>query len=179
MGEAFRVTSDLIREVPRTGQWGRLAEPLTPDGTYRITGRLDIHGRDAVRTHFEAVGTTFPGTLIAEIEPTWHVVDEAARRVVFEVLHVLRDPGDGSRHYASTTCLMLYAGEGRWSYIEDTFSPNAYRVMYRSWLRHAQQCGDLDPDATRLLHEVEHAADPVVRPVDASLEPTGARALHG
>lgn len=155
----------VIENCGLTRQWGAIADTLTEDGVYRRSGLPPLVGREAVREHFEAIGEVLPGTLLDRIQLVWHSVDEANLRAVCQVKHVLRDPGDGSEHFALSMSTLLYGREGLWSQVIDHFNPDVYRAMYRNWARAARRAGTSGVDPI-VLEALEGAVEIEVRPID-------------
>ncbi len=83
--------------------------------------------------------TTFPGSQIGRFDVTWHVVDHEAQHVVFEVRHVMRDPGDGSHtRPARRACSPTPAADAGTGAPTST-APHAYAEMVRGWLRASER----------------------------------------
>ncbi len=136
---AFAAYVDALTAARRDDAWDAYADCFTPDAVYRRHGHPDAVGREAIAGFAHESMTTFPGSQIGRFDVTWHVVDHEAQHVVFEVRHVMRDPGDGSHHEASTASLLTYAGGGRWNGCADLYSPHAYAEMVRGWLRASER----------------------------------------
>jgi ketosteroid isomerase-like protein len=160
---AFAAYRADVAEMQRTGDWSRYADHFTQDAVYRRHGYADFVGREAIRAFIHTSMTTFPGNQMARFDIIWRIFKEPGRdptrtafwhaqnQVVFELRHVMRDPGDGSEHAASTTSMLTYAGGGLWSRCSDLHNLRAYSEMMRGWSRAAQKHGTLDAEATAYL----------------------------
>lgn len=151
LAAAFAVYRAQVDEIARTGEWGRYADLFTEDAVYRRRGYADFEGRESIRAFVLGSMSTFPGNQFARFEAVWRSFDSPRDQVVYELQHVMRDPGDGSVHTASTLSLMTYAGEGLWSRVTDVQSVHAYTVMLRSWTRAARDHGTLTDGDLRVL----------------------------
>lgn len=153
-----------VAEMQRTGDWSRYADHFTEDAVYRRHGYADFVGREAIRAFIHQSMTTFPGNQMVGFNIIWRFFKEPAphspaaadlwnpeSHVVFELRHVMRDPGDGSEHAASTTSMLTYAGNGLWSRCTDVHNMRAYSEMMRGWYRAAHKHGTLDAEATAYL----------------------------
>ena len=136
---AFDTYLATLADARRLDDWSRFGALFTADGVYSRAGLGDCQGRAAISARAQHQMTTFPGDHVEKFEVTWHFFVLSARQVVFEVRHVMADPGDGSVHAASTTSMLTYAGEGLWSRCTDLQSRAAYAEMVRGWLRAAEQ----------------------------------------
>lgn len=144
--EEVRVAYDhyraVVAEIDLTGAWGSYADLFTEDAVVHRVGTPKVRGREAIRAMMLTDATTLPGSLIARTEVLWHSFDVARGRVVQELRHVARDPGDGSTHVALATGLLHYAGGGLWSGLDVQHGPHVYRTMYRGWARAAAASGN-------------------------------------
>lgn len=154
-----------VAKMHRNGDWSRYADHFTEDAVYRRHGYADFVGREAIRTFINRAMTTFPGNQMVRFDIIWRFVKDPAPdtartsadvwnpdpNVVFELRHVMRDPGDGSEHAASTTSMLTYAGDGLWSRCTDVHNTRAYSEMLRGWYRAASKHGTLDEEAMAYL----------------------------
>lgn len=143
---AFSEYRARVDELALTGHWGSFADLFTADAVYRRAGHAEVVGREAIRAWVLTSMTTFPGTMLERTEVVWRSFDADHGRVVHELRHILRDPGDGTVHAASSTTLLRHGEDGLWSYAEDSRNPLAYRTMWRGWGRAALRAGNLDSD---------------------------------
>jgi hypothetical protein len=142
---AYQRYRDTLVHIMATGDWGLWADQLTEDAVLRYPGWTCV-GREPIRAMVLTLTSTSPGNLVAAVEIGWHTINHPRGQVVQEVRRTLRDPGDGSVHFALSTTMLTYAGDGLWSGIDHTHNPEAVRAMYRGWARAAQRCGvELDP----------------------------------
>jgi hypothetical protein len=132
--DAYRARVD---EIAAHGDWSQFADLYTPRAIYRRHGYPDFVGREAIRSWIRQAMTTYPGNLITGFEVVWRAFDSPNDQVVFELRNVMRDPGDGSVHAASTVTQLTYAGDGLWSRSSDIHNPFAYEMMVRNWERTA------------------------------------------
>lgn len=154
LSDLERVFSDYrarVDEITATGRWGDFADLFTPDAVYRRTGHAEVVGRESIRAWVLMAMSTFPGSLLERHEVVWRSFDPRHGHVVHELRNVMRDPGDGSVHAASSTTLLRYGHDGLWSYAEDSHNPLAYRSMWRGWGRAAARCGTIDADQAAVL----------------------------
>jgi hypothetical protein len=142
--EAFDAYRKQVASIIASGDWGSFADLFTEDAVYRRRGYADFVGRESIRTWIREAMTTFPGSAIVGFEVVWRAFDATNAQVVHELRNVMRDPGDGSVHAASTLSLLTYAGDGLWSKVDDIQNPLAYSGMLRSWLRVSREHGTLD-----------------------------------
>lgn len=139
---AHRHYLDAVDKAVTTGDWQPYLDLLTDDAVYRRTGMPDRIGRDQIAEQMHRDTSRLPGSLIVRIHLHWVSLDHRHGRVVQEMSHVARDPGDGSLHQAAATSTLHHAGGGRWDSVEVVHSPEAYRTMYRGWIRAAVACGN-------------------------------------
>ena len=138
---AFEAYRSRVDEIAFRGEWSAFADLFTLDATYRRHGYPDFVGREAIRSWIQEAMTTPPGNLIMGFDVVWRVFDSPNDQVVYELRNVMRDPGDGSVHVASTVSQLTCAGDGLWSRAEDMHNPMAYQLMLRNWSRAAQAAG--------------------------------------
>ncbi|SDS37470.1 hypothetical protein SAMN04488570_1739 [Nocardioides scoriae] len=140
-----------VAEINRSGEWGAYADLFREDVVYRRHGHAPCHGREPFRAWITTGTSTLPGSLITSVDPVWHRLDLTEGRVLMETRHTLRDPGDGSMHFALSTTLLTYGGEGLWASGDDVHNALSYTTMYRSWARAADACGTLGEDEAELF----------------------------
>ena len=92
-----------------------------------------MHGREAIRSWISETMSTYPGNAMPEFPIGWSVIDEERGWVVCQVWNRMADPGDGSIHQAYNVTILKYAGDGRWSYEEDIYSPAHFASMIKEW----------------------------------------------
>jgi uncharacterized protein (TIGR02246 family) len=117
-----------------TGDWDPWADLFTEDATYVEHLYGTMGGREAIRRWIHETMATPPADQMVHFPIGWHVVDEDRGWIVCEVWNRMADPGDGSIHQAANMTLLKYAGNGRWSYEEDTYNPAEFAEMIRGWL---------------------------------------------
>ena len=126
-----------------SGDWSRYGEEFTQEATLRRSGVPHLVGRDQIAAYAHHQMTTFPGNQVARLEVAWVVVDPVLSVVVYELVTVMRDAGDGSELKASTTTSLTYAGNGLWSAVVDAHNPDVYEEMAHAWSEAAQRSGIL------------------------------------
>lgn len=151
---AHRHYLDVVAKAVVSGDWQPYVELFTDDAVYRRTGMPDRVGRDQIVAQMQRDTGQLPGSLIVRIDPTWVTFDRDHARVVQEMAHVARDPGDGSIHSAAATSTLHHAGDGRWDSVEVVHSREAYRTMYRGWIRAALACGN-EAEAQALMASLQ------------------------
>lgn len=149
--DAFVSYRERVAEIVDSGDWARFGDFFTEDATYRRLGHPDRVGREEIRTWITQAMTTFPGNQLVGFDVIWRTFNPTRSQVVYELRNVMRDPGDGSVHAASTISLLTYAGDGLWSHADDVHNPSAYALMYRGWARAALEHGRLDPVESAIL----------------------------
>lgn len=145
---------EVVASSVTTGDWQPYVDLLAEDAVYRRTGMPDRVGRSEILAQMAHDTGRLPGSLIERVELTWASLDRARRRVVQEMVHVARDPGDGSQHLARATSTLHLDARGRWDSVDVVHSQQAYRTMYRGWARAAHACGH-EADARALLESLE------------------------
>ena len=148
---AFAAYRADVEECQRTGDWSGYADAFTEGAVYRRRGYADFTGREAIRAFVHASMTSFPGDQMVGFELVWRSFEHSKHQVVFELRHVMRDPGDGSVHTASTISMLTYAGQGLWSRCDDVQNLHAYSEMMRGWSRAAEKHGTLGAEGTAYL----------------------------
>lgn len=132
----------VVASAVASGDWQPYVDLLAADAVYRRTGMPDRTGRAEILAQVEHDTGRLPGALIVRVELTWASLDRARDRVVQEMAHVARDPGDGSEHLARATSTLHRGAEGMWDSVDVVHSREAYRAMYRGWARAARACGN-------------------------------------
>jgi hypothetical protein len=149
---AFRAFRARVDSIVTRGAWSEFADEFTEDAVYCRLGHDDLIGREAIRSWITTAMTTFPGTMLVGFEVSWSSIDEEHLQVVYELRNLMRDPGDGSVHAASTVSLLTWdAAQQLWSGSTDLHNPNAYADMVRGWCAHALRSRELDPAAVAYL----------------------------
>lgn len=123
-------------EAGRTGGWSTWADQFTDDAVYveHLFGRFE--GREAIRDWITSTMSEFPNDQFTSFPIEWAVFDDDRGWVVCEVQNRLNDPGDGTVFQAANFTKLVYAGDGRWSYEEDVYNPQAMADAVQGWLTH-------------------------------------------
>lgn len=151
---AHRHYLDTVDKAMTSGDWQPYVDFLTADAVYRRTGMPERTGRAEVLAQMQRDTSRLPGALIARVDLEWATFDHRHQLVVQEMNHVARDPGDGSVHGARATSTLHRAGGGQWDMVEVVHSREAYRTLYRGWVRAALACGN-ETDAQALLASLQ------------------------
>lgn len=114
-----------VHEACYSGQsdWGQLADFLVDDIDYTDPGWGRMHGRDAV-TQF--LRDSMAGLEAWDFPMRWYAIDGGY--VVKKYSMVLNNPlkPDGSHYDISGVYMMKYAGDGKFSWIEDQLDMNHF-----------------------------------------------------
>jgi len=139
---AFQEYEAAGRRAGEAGDWSSWADHFTEDATYweHFYGHMD--GREEIRAWITSTMSTFPGSDMPSFPSDWHVIDEAAGRVVAYIQNRMRDPGDGSIHQAANVSILQYAGNGQWSYQEDIYNVDDFATMVKGWTERAKALRD-------------------------------------
>ena len=121
-------------EAGTSGDWNPWVDLFTEDATYveHLFGTLG--GREAIRNWIVKTMATSPNDQMQYFPIEWYMIDEERGWVVCQIWNRMVDPGDGSLHQAYNFTLLKYAGNGKWSYEEDIYNPEAFREMIRGWI---------------------------------------------
>ncbi len=98
-------------------------------------GRIEIHGREAVREWYSKHRNTYPTTHAIHYPSPGQVIDEQRGWIVMEWLTRMADPGDGSIHEEKCWTKLIYAGDEQFSYEEDIYNPVRMRAMMEGWVK--------------------------------------------
>ncbi len=92
-----------------------------------------INGRDAVRTWINGHCGVYPVYHMVAFPIPWYVIDEKRGWVVLEYRNIMADPGDGRDYQEKSYTRLKYAGDRRWRFEEDIYSPLRMRSMLERW----------------------------------------------
>jgi ketosteroid isomerase-like protein len=130
---AFAEYQRVGEEAGRTKDWNPWADLFTEDALYVEHLFGEMHGREAIREWITRVMAEFPGNAMPAFPIEWYIVDEERGWIACKIWNRMEDPGDGSVHQAANLTLLKYAGDGKWSYEEDAYNPDAFRSMIAEW----------------------------------------------
>ena len=132
--EAFENYQRLALEAAQSGNWDAWAEQFTPDATYGEHLYGSLGGREAIRKWIQGTMSQSINREMCHFPVEWYMIDEERGWVVAQVWNRMSDPGDGSLHQAYNFTLLKYAGSMRWSYEEDIYNPEHFKIMVKGWL---------------------------------------------
>jgi hypothetical protein len=138
---AFKQHEQVVVEIGKSWDWSRFADEFTEDATYVEHSYGTFRGREQIREWIVSTMNTFPGREMPFFPTSWHAIDDEKGWVFCEVLNRMRDPGDGSVHEAANLTVLKYAGDGLWSYEEDSYNPMNFLPMVQGYV---QRCAELD-----------------------------------
>ena len=140
--EAFAHYQAVALEAGTSGDWNAWADLFTEDATYveHLFGRFG--GREAIRRWITTTMTEPVNDQMQFFPIEWYVIDEDRGWVVCQVWNRMVDPGDGSVHQEYNFTLLKYAGDNRWSYEEDIYTPAGFVTMVQGWLERREALSD-------------------------------------
>jgi predicted SnoaL-like aldol condensation-catalyzing enzyme len=113
-----------------TGDWDQWADQFTPDAQYREHHFGYFNGQDEIRTWIKGVMQPFP---TMEFPVKWAVIN--GNRVSALIPNILPPPeGDDGYYGFDVNTILHYAGNGKWSYEEDVYSPREAEDVVQRWV---------------------------------------------
>lgn len=113
-----------------TGDWDQWSDQFTVDARYREHHYGYFNGREEIRTWIKSVMQPFP-TMTFPVK--WSTID--GNRVNALIANILPAPDGDSGYYGFDVHTILhYAGNGKWSYEEDVYSPREAEKVVAQWL---------------------------------------------
>jgi len=113
-----------------TGDWDQWADQFTDDANYREHHFGYFSSQDEIRTWIKSVMQPFP-TMTFPVK--WSTID--GNRVNAVIANVLPAPeGDDGYYGFDVHTILHYAGDGRWSYEEDVYSPREAEQVVARWV---------------------------------------------
>ena len=149
--KAFDAYVAAVGEIAAAGDWSRFADLFSEDATYCEHVYGDFAGREEIRPWIVRTMTTYPGSEMVAFPPAWHVLDGPTNRVICEIRNIMRDPGDGSVHEASSITILTFHETGRPTREEDIYNPQKFADMVRAWSRVAHEHGTLSEEGIDML----------------------------
>lgn len=135
MERAFAHYQEVAAESARTNEWKAWSELFTEDVHYVEHHYGEFHGRQQVYDWIMETMHTSPNDEMRAFPIEWYVIDEDKGWVVCCIQNVMNDPGDGQTYQAANWTLLKYAGDDRWSYEEDIYSPIEFGKMIGRWAK--------------------------------------------
>ena len=113
-----------------TGDWDQWAAQFTDDAHYREHHYGYFRSQKEIREWITSVMQPFP---TMEFPVSWYVID--GNRVSALIPNILPPPdGDDGYYGFDVNTILHYAGEGKWSYEEDVYSPRDAEETVKRWL---------------------------------------------
>lgn len=114
-----------------TGDWDQWSDQFTPNAQYREHHYGYFTSQDQIRAWITSVMQPFP-TMTFPV--TWSLIE--GNRVNALIPNILPAPaGDSEGYYGFDVHTILhYAGNGKWSYEEDVYSPREAQQVISRWL---------------------------------------------
>ncbi len=160
-----------------TGDLDAWLDCFAEDVSYRDLGygfengwKVELRGREAVRDWSRSAFSAYPFDAMLHWPVPWHIVDPDRGWVVCERRARMRDPGNGEVFEEKRYTRLAYAGDGRWSFVEDIYNPVRTNTMLSLWIHTRRRCeaeGVALPDVSATDPAVLHAE---VRETDGSDE---------
>ena len=116
--------------VGDSGDWNEWADLHSEDGLWveHHLGRFE--GREAIRKAIIDVMKPVP---MMEFPVDWHAID--GDRVVYYPAQVMPDPkNQGDVYRFGCVTILVYAGNGEWSYQEDLYNPREGQEVMKAWV---------------------------------------------
>jgi hypothetical protein len=128
---AFAEYRARARKAVDTGDWDQWADQFTDDAHYREHHYGYFRSGAEIREWIKSVMQPFP---TMEFPVSWYVID--GNRVSALIPNVLPPPaGDDGYFGFDVNTILHYAGDGKWSYEEDVYSPQAAQRVISRWIR--------------------------------------------
>jgi predicted SnoaL-like aldol condensation-catalyzing enzyme len=113
-----------------TGDWDQWADQFTDDAHYREHHYGYFRSKDEIRGWINSVMQPFP---TMEFPVSFHLID--GNRVSALIPNVLPAPeGDDGYYGFDVNTILHYAGDGKWSYEEDVYSPREAEDVIKRWI---------------------------------------------
>jgi hypothetical protein len=113
-----------------TGDWDQWADQFTDSAHYREHHYGYFRSGAEIRAWIKSVMQPFP---TMEFPVPWYLVD--GNRVTALISNILPPPPGDSGYYGfDVNTILHYAGEGKWSYEEDVYSPKEAQDVINRWV---------------------------------------------
>ena len=114
-----------------TGDWEQWAAQFTDDAQYREHHYGYFRSQKEIRDWILSVMQPFP---TMEFPVSWYLID--GNRVSALIPNVLPPPdGDDGYYGFDVNTILHYAGDGKWSYEEDVYSPREAEDTVKRWIQ--------------------------------------------
>jgi ketosteroid isomerase-like protein len=123
---------------------------LTEDAVYGDRGAgigwdREVRGRDGIGRWFASSLANVPQATVRYRPVAWSIIDETKGWVVCEWRNRLADPGDGQVYEWRAYARLFYAGDSRWSLVEEIYNATAARMVGAEWMRARAAAGGQMP----------------------------------
>jgi predicted SnoaL-like aldol condensation-catalyzing enzyme len=126
----FQAYRERGRIAVATGDWNQWADQFTDDAEYREHHYGYFKGQKEIRDWINGVMQPFP---TMEFPVSWHTIN--GNRVSALIPNVLPAPdGDDGYYGFDVNTILHYAGDGKWSYEEDVYSPKEAEQVIGRWI---------------------------------------------
>ena len=137
--DAYGVFASRFDAALRSGDFGEWLNCLTEDAIYSERGAgigwdRQTQRRDAVHAWLRATYSMAPQQHVRYRPVAWTMVDVERGWVVSEWRYRLADSGSGRIHEWRVYARLFYAGEGRWSFVEEIYNATGARAVMAQWL---------------------------------------------
>ena len=113
-----------------TGDWNQWADQFTDDAEYREHHYGYFKGQQEIRDWINGVMQPFP---TMEFPVTWYTIN--GNRVSALIPNILPAPeGDDGYYGFDVNTILHYAGNGKWSFEEDVYSPKEAEPVVARWV---------------------------------------------
>jgi hypothetical protein len=125
--EKYRARGDL---AVATGDWDQWADQFTADAQYREHHYGYFRSQDEIRSWIKSVMQPFPTMKF----PISYTVIEG-NRISALIPNILPAPeGDDGYYGFDVNTILHYAGNGKWSFEEDVYSPAEAGAVVKRWI---------------------------------------------
>src|SRR5437762_5429722 len=114
-----------------TGDWDQWADQFTDDAHYREHHYAYFRSQAEIRQWIHDVMQPFPSM---EFPPTFALID--GNRVSALIPNILPPPAGVEGYFGfDVNTILHYAGNGKWSYEEDVYSPREAQAVIGRWIK--------------------------------------------
>ena len=128
--EEVRAAWENFVAVGDSGDWEAWADLHTVDGVWVEHHLGTFQGRDAIKRAIVDVMAMAPKDMCFPVE--WVAFD--GDRVVYYPWQVLPHPAGGEPFRFGCVTVLIYAGDGQFSYQEDLYNPNEGERVFGEWI---------------------------------------------
>ena len=134
IAQAFDKYQAAALKAAKTQDWTDWANCFTEDCTYFEHHYGKFWGRENVLTWINKTMREWPASSMTAFPITWYSIDEERGWIFCEVMNRMTDLGDGKIHEEPNITILHYAGNGLFSYEEDTYNPARMGDMIKGWM---------------------------------------------